>query len=138
MNKLFEHVSKYHRTTETLSVKECGQGLYVGVYSCEIIPSKRVGELNYDEQTTSIVVPLEKVRELANSLIKVVGNPTPNTEYAACPHCQKLLDCMFDGGDTYNSGDRIQCICPNCNEYVYVDAQVSFRFTLANDQESEE
>lgn len=72
MIKLFEYVSTYHRTTETLMIKECGQGLYVGVNSCEIIPSERVGELNYDEQTTSIVVPLSEVPELINSLTKLM------------------------------------------------------------------
>ncbi len=73
MIKLFEHVSTYHRTTETLTIKECGQGLYVGVNSCEIIPSERVGELNYDEQTTSIVVPLSEITNLIQSLSKVAS-----------------------------------------------------------------
>ena len=73
MIKLFEHVSTYHRTTETLTIKEWGQGLYVGVNSCEIIPSERVSELNYDEQTTSIVVPLSEITNLIQSLSKVAS-----------------------------------------------------------------
>jgi len=132
--KLFEHVEKGHRVTETLRVNKCGQGVYIGVNELRQMPHHEDDQ----EQTKSIVVPFEKVGDLANSLIKVAGNPTPNTEYATCPHCQTLLNYMFDGGDTYHSGDRVQCICPNCDEYVYVDVQVSFRFTLANDQESEE
>ena len=65
MSKLFEHVSRYHHTTETLTMRECSQGLYVGI-NC-------VRELPYDErdeQTTSIVVQLSEIPELIQSLSK--------------------------------------------------------------------
>ncbi len=65
MSKLFEHVSKYHRTTETLTMIECGQGLYVGINSVRELPYDEL-----DEQTTSIVVQLSKIPELIQSLSK--------------------------------------------------------------------
>lgn len=96
MIKLFEHVSTYHRTTETLTIKECGQGLYVGVNSCEIIPSERVGELNYDEQTTSIVVPLSEITNLIQSLSKVASGWIDASERLPESECFYLVR-LFDG-----------------------------------------
>lgn len=71
MSKLFEYVSKYHRTTETLNMRECGQGLYVGVNRCELLPyGGESDEAEYEEQTTSIVVPFSEIPGLIHSLSK--------------------------------------------------------------------
>lgn len=113
MIKLFKHISTYHRTTETLTIKECGQGLYVGVNSCEIIPSERVGELNYDEQTTSIVVPLSEVSVLIQSLSKIAsGFIKPSKQLPT--HLQDCIVCRLVDGQCrvyqsqYYAGQIIQ------------------------------
>ncbi len=67
MIKLFKHVSEYHRTTETLTINECGQGVYIGVHSIRELP---FGES--EEQITSIVVPLSEIPELIGSLTKLM------------------------------------------------------------------
>lgn len=67
--KLFEYAVESHRTTETLRVNECSQGLYIGVNRQPKFPALYGDE----EQTTSIVVPLSEVPELIESLTKVPG-----------------------------------------------------------------
>lgn len=67
MKPVFEHIEKYHRTTETLSIKECGQGLYVGVNSVTELPYNE-----FDEHTTSIVVPLSEIPDIIQSLTKML------------------------------------------------------------------
>ena len=69
MKPVFKHVEQYHRTTETLAMKECGQGLYVGVHSITALPHSE-----YDEHTTSIVLPLSEIPELIESLTALLDS----------------------------------------------------------------
>ena len=69
MKPTFKHVEKNHRTTETLAMRECGQGLYVGVHSITELPYNE-----FDEHTTSIVVPLSEIPELIEFLTKILDS----------------------------------------------------------------
>lgn len=69
MKPVFKHIEKYHRTIETLAMKECGQGLYVGVHSITELPYNEC-----DEHTTSIVLPLSEIPELIKSLTALLDS----------------------------------------------------------------
>lgn len=67
MPKLYEYETNYHRTTEKLAVRECGQGIYIGVNSVVQMPFAEE-----DEQTTSIVIPFSEGKTLIQSLAPTV------------------------------------------------------------------
>lgn len=69
MQKIFEHQEKRHRTTETLEVRECAQGIYFAVDDCEELPND-----NADIQRTSIVIPYSEIPALIKALTKVMDS----------------------------------------------------------------
>lgn len=73
MPKLYEYQTNYHRVTETLKVRECGQGVYIGVNSVVQMPL----DVEDDEKTTSIVLPLNEVKPLIEGLLKATDKDAP-------------------------------------------------------------
>ncbi|WP_230660429.1 hypothetical protein [Psychrobacter sp. I-STPA10] len=68
MSKLYEYTSQYHRDIETLRVRTCGQGIYLGINSIVQMPFNQ----DDNEQTTSIVLPLSEVLPLIEALSKSI------------------------------------------------------------------
>lgn len=69
MQKIFEYSEKRHRTTETLEVRDCTQGIYFAVDDHEELPND-----DADIQRTSIVVPYSEIPELIKALTAVMDS----------------------------------------------------------------
>ena len=69
MLKLYEYQSNYHRTNEALNVRECGQGIYIGVNSIVQMPN----DCEDHEQTTSIVIPLSEVKPFVEAILQSIN-----------------------------------------------------------------
>lgn len=69
--KRFEFISKYHRTTETLNVRDLGHGAYIGIHRLQELP---FGEM--EENIESLVIPKEEVPALIEFLQEIVKDET--------------------------------------------------------------
>ncbi len=64
MKKLYEYVDAQHRVNETLTLRECGHGVYFGVDIVRALPH---GDF-YGERL-SVIVPNEAVDDLISALL---------------------------------------------------------------------
>lgn len=68
MQKVYEYTAITHRRAEKITVKECGQGLYVGINRLQDLPFNEV-----DEATESLVIPADQVGGFIEALKKIEG-----------------------------------------------------------------
>lgn len=70
--KRFKFISEYHRTTETLTARNLGHGVYIGVHEYRVMPV----DIDDEEQTTSIVMPKEEIPAFIKFLQEIVKDET--------------------------------------------------------------
>ncbi len=68
----FSFATEYHRTTETLTARNLGHGVYIGVNEYRVMPV----DIDDEEKTTSIVMPKAEIPALIEFLQEVINNET--------------------------------------------------------------